>query len=85
MATQLTAEQRHDLQEHGNHPVPVVDPITNSVYFIVAGDLFERFKALFNDEPFDIRETYVAQESALSKVWDDPALDVYNEDAPLQH
>ena len=25
--------------------------------------------------------TRIAQETALAKVWDDPALDVYNEDA----
>ena len=79
MPTTLTNEQRSDLQQHGNQPVQVVDPVTNAVYFIVAGDVFERFKAVFNDEPFDIRETYSAQNAALAKVWDDPALDVYND------
>ena len=79
MPTTLTNEQRSDLQQHGNQPVQVVDPVTNAVYFIVAGDVFERFKAVFNDEPFDIRETYPAQNAALAKVWDDPALDVYND------
>ena len=79
MPTTLTNEQRNDLQQHGNQPVQVVDPVTNAVYFIVAGDVFERFKAVFNDEPFDIRETYSAQNAALAKVWDDPALDVYND------
>ena len=33
-----------------------------------------------SDPPFDIRETYAAQEGALAKIWDDSALDVYNED-----
>ncbi len=80
MTTQLTSEQRQDLEQHGNHPVPVIDPVTKAVYFLVAGDLFERCKVLFDDEPFDIRETYAAQEAALAKVWDDPALDVYNEE-----
>ena len=82
MGTTLTNEQRDDLQQHGNQPVPVVDPVTNAVYFIVAKDVFERFKAVFDDEPFDIRETYAAQNAALAKVWDDPALDVYNDDDP---
>ncbi len=84
MATQLTTEQRNDLEQHGNHPVPVVDPVTNAVYFLVAGNLFERCKVLFDDEQFEISETYVAQEQALAKVWDDPALDVYNEEIPPQ-
>ena len=77
MVTQLTSEQRQDLEQHGNHPVPVVDPVTNAVYFLVPGDLFERLKALFDDEPFDIRETYAAQSAAAG--WDDPEMDVYND------
>ena len=64
--------------------MPVVDPVTNAVYFLVAGNLFERCKVLFADELFEISETYVAQEQALGKVWDDPALDVYNEEVPPQ-
>ena len=79
MATQLTHEQHEKLEQHGDKPMPVVDPVDQKVYFLVAGDLFERFKALFNDDDFDIRETYAAQDAALAKVWDDPALDVYND------
>jgi hypothetical protein len=67
------------LQQHGNKPVPVIDPETNAVYFLVSGEAFERLRALFDDEPFDVRETYAAQDAALAKVWDDPALDVYND------
>jgi hypothetical protein len=52
------------------------------VYVIIAGDLFNRVRPLFADDAFDIRETYPAQEAALAQVWDDPALDVYNDPAP---
>ena len=31
------------------------------------------------DEPFDVRETYAAQDAALAKVWNEPELDAYNE------
>ncbi len=79
MATQLTHEQHAILEQHGDKPMPFVDPVDQKVYFLVAGDLFERFRALFNDDDFDIRETYAAQDAALAKVWDDPALDVYND------
>ena len=79
MATRLTPQQHADLEQHGHKPMPVVDPIDQKVYFIVSGDFFERFKNLFDDEPFDVRETYAAQAAALAKVWDDPALDVYND------
>jgi len=80
MAAKLTTEQRDDLQQHGNKPVPVVDPDTNAVYFLIAGELFERLKPLFDDEPFDVRETYAAQsEVAGAAGWNDPAMDVYND------
>ena len=84
MANTLTTEQRNDLQQHGNQPVPVVDPETNTVYFLVAKEVFERFRTVFADDTFDIRETYAAQDAALAKIWDDPALDVYNTYDPLQ-
>ena len=80
MASQLTTEQRIDLQQHGNKPVQVVDPVTNAVYFLVAGDVFERFRALFDDEPFDVRETYAAQSAVAGKAgWDDPEMAVYDD------
>lgn len=60
--------------------MPVFDPVSNAVYFLVAGDLFERCKVLFDNEPFEISETYAAQEQALPRVWEDPTLDVYNEE-----
>ena len=81
MTMQLTPAQHADLERHGAQPMPVVDPVNQKSYVLIAGDLFERVRALLDDSPFDIRETYAAQEAALAKVWDDPALDVYNEDA----
>jgi len=78
MGTKLTIEQHAELEQHGNTPMPVLDPINQKVYFLVSGEMFERVRALFDEETFDIRETYAAQEAALAKVWDDPALDVYN-------
>lgn len=79
MSLQLTPSQHADLAQHGDAPMSVIDPITQKEYVLIAGDLFERVKALFSDGSFDIRDTYPAQEAALSQVWDDPALDVYNE------
>lgn len=79
MATELSKEQRSELQRIGNRPVQVVDPETNAVYYyLVAGELFDRLRVLLGPAPLDVRDTYLAQESALAAVWDDPALDVYN-------
>lgn len=80
MATQLTHEQHVLLEQHGDKPMPLVDPVDQKVYFLVAGDLFERFRALFNDDDFDVRETYAAQSEVAGKAgWDDPEMDVYDD------
>ena len=79
MATLLTSQQRDDLQQHGDKPMPVIDPVTHKVYVLLAGDIFERFKALLDDEPFEVRDTYAAQPAAAGAAgWDDPEMDVYD-------
>lgn len=79
MATQLTLQQHAELEQHGDKPMPVLDPVDQKVYFLVAGDVFEKLKALFNDESFDIRETYAEQSSVAGQSgWDDPEMDVYD-------
>ncbi len=79
MPTLLTPEQHNDLKQHGDKPMPVIDPVTQKVYVLMAGDVFDRFKALFDDEPFDLRETYAAQSATAGVAgWDDPEMDVYD-------
>lgn len=79
MSAVLSKEQQQQLAEHGDKPIQVVDPASQKVYFIIAGELFDRLRPLFDEDEFDIRETYPAQEAALAKVWNDPELDVYND------
>ena len=79
MATQLTPQQHADLEQHGDKPMQILDPIDQKVYFLVAGEVFEKLKALFNDEAFDIRETYVEQSAVAGRSgWDDPEMDLYD-------
>ena len=79
MSTQLTIDQRNDLQRHGNTPMPLIDPVTQQVYMLMSGDVYERVKALFEDEAFDLRNTYAAQSAAAGAAsWDDPEMDVYD-------
>lgn len=77
MTTLLTPEQHLQLEQHGDKPVPMLDPVNQKAYVLVPSELFDRLRA-FLDEGFDIRDTDAAQETALAQVWDDPALDVYN-------
>jgi len=80
MPLQLTHHQHVDLEQHGDKPMPVIDPVNQRAYMLVAGELFDSVRALLDDGPFDIRETYAAEEAALAKVWDDPTLDVYHDE-----
>lgn len=79
MATQLSKEQQQELEQQGDKPIRVIHPETQKEYFLIAGDIYQKLRSLFDEGEFDIRETYAAQEAALAKVWDEPELDVYNE------
>lgn len=78
--TKLTTEQVFDIQQHGEGPMPVVDPATNATYFLISQELFERLQPLLTDESFDVTDTYAAQSKvAGSAGWDDPEMDVYDD------
>ena len=79
MATELSKEQQERLDSQQGRPIEVVHPQTQKVYVIIPGESFEKLRALFEDGDFDVRETYAAQSEALSAVWDDPELDLYND------
>lgn len=79
MAPKLTDEQRSAVEQQGGRPVQVVDPSTQAVFYLISDDQFNQVRSLLVSGPFDIRETYAAQDQALRPVWDDPALDIYNE------
>ena len=79
MTPKLTDEQRTAVEEHGGRPVPIVDPASQAVFYLVSDRQFNQVRALLENEQFDVRETYPAQEAALRGVWDDPALDIYND------
>jgi hypothetical protein len=78
MVTKLSKAQQREIEKQGDKPIEVLHPETQKVYVLIAGDIYERLRQLFDDR-FDIRETYAAQDEALAKVWDDPELDVYND------
>ena len=71
----ITAEQSQAVAASHGQPVFLVDESgRDAALAIVRVDLL---KALVGDETFDIAETYRAQETALTSVWDDPKLDDY--------
>jgi len=75
----LSPEQRREIADCGEKPVRAIDPDTKQTYVIISEDRYFRIRALLDDEPFDIRETYAAQDAALARVWDAPDMDEYND------
>ena len=79
MVAKLSPEQREAIKQHPDTPVYVVDMETQATYVLLPADTYQQVRALLGDAPLDIRETYPAQDAALSKVWDDEELYTYNE------
>jgi hypothetical protein len=79
MSIQLTEEQRKALEQGGENPPRVIDPVTNVSYVLVRSDIYERVQALFADDDWDARQGYSAFLQAAGEEWDDPALDVYEQ------
>ena len=77
--THLTEEQRLELLSQHGSPVPVVDPQTQKVYYIISSEQFERLRALFVEDEFSARELYpLIGKTAGEAGWNDPAMDAYD-------
>jgi hypothetical protein len=80
MTTQITDEQRHAIEQQHGGPVYVVDPTTEKSYVLLAQEVYQRVRAIVENESIDVSNLYAAQERALSAAgWDDPQLDAYND------
>ena len=81
MTAKLSQELQEALQHNGDRPIQVVDPATNKVYFLIAGDMYERVKSLIFENEFDIRDTYAAQFAGLDtpECWDAPGMELYDD------
>jgi hypothetical protein len=79
MTPQLTEEQRHALDETTEGgPVTVIDSASGRKFVLLSAALYERYRALFETEDFDIRETYAAQDAAADVAWSHPDDDAYD-------
>lgn len=80
MTPKLSTEQRQAIEQHQGSPVYVVDPENQKTYVLIPEDAYQRVKGLLEDEPFDISETYTAQEQVAREAgWDDSEMDVYDD------
>ncbi len=80
MAIQLTSEQWANIEPQGATPVPVSDPSQTVDYVLLRADLYNRFRALFEDVPVSHQERqFQLEEFGRRAGWDDPAMDVYED------
>ena len=79
MSTSLSEEQQQEIAREGNVPIRVVHPTTQKEYVLLAAELFDRVKSIFDDDQFCAVDTYAAQSAAAGAAgWDDPEMDVYD-------
>ena len=80
MTAKLSDELQQAIDQHPDGPVQVVDPRTNTVYYLVTDDQYQYWHALTRQDDFDPREAYeAADQVARGAGWDDPAMDAYND------
>jgi len=80
MTPNLTEEQRQAIHETNDRgPVTLVDPTTNTTYILMREDIYQRYRALFHEDEFQVRESYpLIDEVAGREGWNDPEMDAYD-------
>jgi hypothetical protein len=80
MTIRLTEEQWADVLQGSDGPVRVSDPGENATFVLVRADAYERFKALFEEDPVTQQERLFQLEQFGRRAgWDDPEMDVYDD------
>jgi tetraacyldisaccharide-1-P 4'-kinase len=73
--TTLTHEQKQAVEQAGDEPVELTDPQTHTAYVLVRADVFQRMKALLEEEE-DRREHEawgkLAEEARVSWMKENP-------------
>jgi hypothetical protein len=79
MTIQLTEEQWANIQSD-DLPVRVSDPAQSATFVLVRAEVYERFKALFEEDPVSEQERqFHLQEFGKRAGWDDPGMDIYDD------
>lgn len=77
----LSSEQRLAIQTaSADTPIPVFDPETNTTYYLLHSNVYERIRDLMGEPAFDIKSAYpLMNKVAHAEGWDDPEMDAYDQ------
>jgi hypothetical protein len=79
MTIQLTEEQWANVLRDDT-PMRVSDPSRSATFVLVRDEVYERFKALFEEDPVTQQERLFQLEQFGKRAgWDDPAMDLYED------
>jgi hypothetical protein len=77
----LTDDLRRAIEQAGGAPVRLIDPTTNAGYVLVPEDTYRVVRGLLEDQPLGRDERLELLRRAGERAdWDDPAMDVYDDD-----
>ncbi|HJT33534.1 MAG TPA: hypothetical protein VJ783_15930 [Pirellulales bacterium] len=80
MPIRLTEDQWSQVGRLGEAPIHVCDPAQTASYVLLRAEVYERFKALFEDDPVtDQERLFQLRQFGQRAGWDDPEMDVYDD------
>lgn len=79
MPIQLTDDQWVSVQQGGEAPVRVNTPADRSAFVLLPTEVYERFKALFEDDPVTAAERREHLQQFGRRAGWDPEMDVYDD------
>ena len=80
MPIRLTEGQWASVAYGNEVPIRVSDPAQNATFVLLRADVYERFRALFEEDPVTEKERLFQLEQFGKRAgWDDPAMDMYDD------
>jgi hypothetical protein len=80
MTIRLTDDQWANVLQGNEFPVQVSNPAQSEKFVLLRAEVYERFKALFEDDPVTEQERrFHLQEFGKRAGWDDPEMDIYDD------
>ena len=80
MSIQLTDDQWSEVQQSSELPVRVSHPSHSAGFVLMKADIYDRFKALFEEVPVaDQERRFQLEQFGRRAGWDDPAMDIYDD------